>query len=295
MVAQQHYCRRGMTNRVATQQVIRRVTAGATFLLTMAIGPTTWAQDKSPPVDHNRPFEITDNSFFVEEAFNQDVGVVQNIANFYRTRGGAWVATFTQEWPLFSHTHQISYTLPFASTDLGSGMGDAYIHYRLQVLDGGDGRPAFSPRVSLILPSGRVSKGLGQGNPGWEVNLPFSQQIGDLYVHWNAGFTQVPAAIGDDGEHDLFTPRVAGSGIWRARPMLNLMLEAVVEWTDVPTGPSSSRHVSRTTIAPGLRTGRNAGESQTVIGVALPISIVEDARDVGVFVYFSYETRFTSR
>ena len=268
----------------------------AAFLLTLAIGAPAWAQpDATAPVDHRRPFEITDNSFLVEEAFNQEPGVFQNIVNFNRTRAGEWVATFTQEWPLFSQTHQISYTVPFASTDLGSGIGDAYIHYRLQLLDGDNGRPAFSPRVSLILPSGSVSKAIGQGSPGWEVNLPFSQQIGDLFVHWNAGFTQVPAAIGDDGEFDLFTPRVAGSGIWRARPMLNLMLEAVMEWTDVPTGPSSSRHVTRTTVVPGLRTGVNAGEAQTVFGFGVPISIVEGARDVGVFVYFSYETKFTSR
>jgi hypothetical protein len=268
----------------------------AAFVLTVATSATAWAQDAPATVDHHRPFEIMDNSFFVEEAFNQDAGVFQNILNFNRTRNGEWLATFTQEWPLFSHTHQISYTLPFASTDLGSGLGDAYIHYRLQVLDGDNGRLAFSPRVSLILPSGSVSKAIGQGSPGWEVNLPFSQQIGDLFVHWNAGFTQVPRALGDDDlEHDLFTPRVAGSGIWRARPMLNLMLETVVEWTDVPTGPSSTRHVSRTTVVPGLRTGVNAGEAQTVFGFGVPISIVEGARDVGVFVYFSYETRFTSR
>jgi hypothetical protein len=266
------------------------------FVLTVVTGTTAWAQDAPATVDRHRPFEIMDNSFFVEEAFNQDPGVFQNIVNFNRTRNGEWVATFTQEWPLFSHAHQISYTLPFASTDLGSGIGDAYIHYRLQVLDGDNGRLAFSPRVSLILPSGSVSKAIGQGSPGWEVNLPFSQQIGDLFVHWNAGFTQVPAAISDDDlEHDLFTPRVAGSGIWRARPMLNLMLETVVEWTDVPTGPASSRHVSRTTVVPGLRTGVNAGEAQTVFGFGVPITIVDGARDVGVFFYFSYETRFASR
>ena len=276
--------------------VHRLASRAAAFVLTLATGGMAWAQDATATVDHHRPFEIMDNSFFVEEAFNQDTGVVQNIVNFNRTRNGEWVATFTQEWPLFSHTHQISYTLPFASTDLGSGIGDAYIHYRLQVLDGDNGGLSFSPRVSLILPSGSVSKAIGQGSPGWEVNLPFSQQVGDLFVHWNAGFTQVPAAIGDDDlEHDLFTPRVAGSGIWRARPMLNLMLETVVEWTAVPTGPSSSRHVSRTTVVPGLRTGVNAGDAQTVFGFGVPISIVEGARDVGVFVYFSYETRFTSR
>src|SRR5262245_2066701 len=162
------------------------------------------------------------------------------------------MAALTQEWPLFSHTHQISYTLPFASTDLGSGIGDAYIHYRLQVLDGDNGGVSFSPRVSLILPSGSVSKAIGQRSGGWGVTLPIGPQSGDRCAHWNAASTKGPPAMGaDDLVHDLLTQRVAASGIWRARPMLNVMLETVVEWTAVPTGPSPTRHISRTTVSPG--------------------------------------------
>src|SRR5205807_6402543 len=59
--------------------------------------------------------QIQDNSFLIEEAYNQDPGVVQHIQTFSRaTRGGDWLYTFTQEWPVPGITHQLSYTLPLA-------------------------------------------------------------------------------------------------------------------------------------------------------------------------------------
>ena len=59
--------------------------------------------------------QIQDNSFLIEEAYNQDPGVVQHIQTFSRaTRGGDWLYTFTQEWPAPNLKHQLSYTLPMA-------------------------------------------------------------------------------------------------------------------------------------------------------------------------------------
>ena len=55
----------------------------------------------------SRPFEIADNSFLVEEAFNQDSGIVQNIATFRSAGRNEWDASFTQEWPLRGRRHQI--------------------------------------------------------------------------------------------------------------------------------------------------------------------------------------------
>ncbi len=73
-------------------------------------------------------------------------------------------------------------------------------------------------------------EGFGDGGAGWQVNLPFSKQFGDTYLHWNAGFTHLPTAVIGGVEHNLMTPHVAISGIRRLRPMFNLMLESVVAW-----------------------------------------------------------------
>ena len=62
------------------------------------------------------------------------------------------------------------------------------MNYRWQAVTESDSTPAFSPRLSVILPTGDEA-GLGNGNVGWQVNLPFSKQFGNAYVHWNGGFT----------------------------------------------------------------------------------------------------------
>jgi len=46
------------------------------------------------------PKPIQDDSFLIEEAYNQERGVVQHINTFQRLHSGDWVYTFTQEWPV---------------------------------------------------------------------------------------------------------------------------------------------------------------------------------------------------
>ena len=243
------------------------------------------------PNGNGRPFEIADNSFLVEEAFNQEPGVFQHIFNLRVSDRGEWEATFTQEWPLFSQTHQFSYTLPYLATGGESGVGDVLVNYRFQALMEGGAVPAFSPRLSLILPSGKVEDGLGDGSPGWQVNLPFSKQRGDVYLHWNAGFTHLPDADVDNASYSLLTPHLALSGIWRARPMVHVMLENVVEWVESVEASVKQRDTVFT-MSPGLRFGWNAGDAQTILGLALPVEFVDGSTDVGVFGYFSYELPF---
>jgi hypothetical protein len=85
-----------------------------------------------------------------------------------------------------------------------------------------------------------VDNGLGNGSVGVQLNVPFSKQTGDWYWHWNAGLTWLDRARADfrDGDtvivrkHSLTSPFLAGSAIYRARPMLNLMLESVVTFDE---------------------------------------------------------------
>jgi hypothetical protein len=55
---------------------------------------------------------IEDNSFLIEEAYNQEPGVVQHISNWQRSlRTSRWNFSFTQEWPVPTQQHQFSYML----------------------------------------------------------------------------------------------------------------------------------------------------------------------------------------
>ena len=273
---------------IGTRAASKLLVNVARLLLFFVIGGTAFAQT---PTGSNRPFEITDNSFLVEEAFNQEAGVVQNIFGIYGPGDGSWVTAFTQEWPVRIQAHQFSYTVAFARADTSSGIGDTLFHYRFQLWAESSRRPAFSPRVSLVLPTGNVARGLGGGSPGWEVNLPFSKQVRDLYIHWNAGFTHLPSAEGITTNYNLLTPRVAASGIWRVKPMLNLMLESVFEWPEEVAGTLTERSRA-TTVIPGFRGGWNVGDAQAIVGIGVPVTFASGTTENGVFGYFSYELPF---
>ena len=237
----------------------------------LAVSRAATAQPIATP-DASRKWEITDNSFLVEEAFNQEPGVFQHIFTWTRELDGAWAAAFTQEWPAPNMTHQFSYTVPFGGTGVARGVGDVMLNYRYQLRTESARGPAVSPRLSVILPTGRESEGLGSGAAGLQFNLPVSKQFGDLYVHANAGQTWLP-----DVQQ---TTHVAGSGIWRIKPMVNLMLESVVEFGE------------SVTVSPGVRGGWNLGEHQLVVGAAVPFTRAEGRSTAAILAYFSYELPF---
>jgi DtxR family Mn-dependent transcriptional regulator len=260
------------------------VQAATVMAILLACARAAAAQPAPPPA--SEPFQILDNSFFVEEAFNQERGIFQNIFGV-RRQGGDWQLTFTQEWPAPAQRHQLSYTIVGETLDAKLGWGDVYVNYRFQALQEGSGRPAFSPRFSVILPSGRTESGGGES--GIQVNLPFSKQHGDFYFHWNGGFTWAPR-----GErNDLLTPSLAGSAIYRLRPMVNLMLESVVNWVAGEAARGGIEHPVAVTFSPGVRGGWNVGsDSQVVVGAAIPITRAGGGTTAGVFAYFSYELPF---
>ena len=267
--------------RAASKVLVQAATVMA-ILLACARG--TFAQTATPPA--SEPFQILDNSFFVEEAFNQERGIFQNIFGV-RRQGGDWQLTFTQEWPAPAQRHQLSYTFAGETLDAKLGWGDVYLNYRFQALEEGPGRPAFSPRFSVILPSGRTDAGGGES--GIQVNLPFSKQHGDFYFHWNGGFSWSPRGERDD----FFSPSLAASAIYRLRPMLNLMMESVVNWVAGDAARGGIEHPVAFTVSPGVRGGWNMGsDSQVILGAAIPITRAGGDTTAGVFAYFSYELPF---
>jgi hypothetical protein len=274
--------------------MLTRPERSAVIVFLMFFGQFVTAASAQPPaagsgVPTPEPFKILDNSFLVEEAFNQEAGVFQNIFGITHS-GKSWGASFVQEWPVLSQSHQLSYTLTWAG-GLGTGAwSDTFLNYRFQALTEGPGRPAFSPRISAIFPTG--SDGGGYDTFGVQVNLPFSKQSGDLYFHWNAGMTWLPSVDDGDDHHSLESPFVAASAIYRLGPMFHPMLELVGSFSEQPDGGVTS-HITSFTLSPGGRGGWNIGDHQLILGVAVPITWTEgDVRDTAVFLYASYELPF---
>ena len=78
-------------------------------------GAPLQAQPKTRPAPP-WPEAIEDNSFFIEEAYNQEARVVQHISTFSYVAGAAPErdGSFTQEWPIGGQAHQLSYTIPYS-------------------------------------------------------------------------------------------------------------------------------------------------------------------------------------
>jgi hypothetical protein len=236
---------------------------------------------------------IQDNSFFIEEAYNQEPGVVQHIQNvavFFADGGKEITPIFTQEWPVFSQTHQFSYTIPHTFGEEETGFQDIRLHYRLQALMESERYPAFAPRFSLVIPTGDADKGLGHGRLGYEVNLPFSKIVSNRWsVHFNAGGFVFP----DVNDRDLVNYNLGGSAIYAVTSNFNLMLESVAFWGE---DVDDQRKVDRTLTAllsPGARYAFNLpNDAQLVVGLGLPVGLTSDSPDWGLFFYCSFEHLF---
>lgn len=274
--------------------------------LSLALPAPAAATDNATPAKPKRNVEgIMDNSFLVEEAFNQEAGVVQHIFNgFYavdRQRGSddkSVNLSFTQEWPVFSQTHQFSYTVPYSAVRNGGswrdGFGDVLLNYRYQLYYDEAKLRGFSPRASLVLPTGDHRRGFGDGTVGGQFNLPFSTAVGERwFLHSNAGLSWLPHAASLN-RHDALHYNLGQSVIYAATPTFHLMLEWVGYWNDQPSPAGRTSKEFTSLLSPGVRKAFNfSNGSQLVLGLAAPIGLNRASPDYGVFLYVSFEHFFS--
>lgn len=239
---------------------------------------------------------IADNSFLIEEAYNQEQGVVQHIFAFnHQLSSGDWNASFTQEWPIRSIRHQISATL--LAFDQGRvGLGDAAVNYRFQLLGREEtARVAVAPRVSLVLPSSDSSRGYGGLGLGWQLNLPASFKAGQGFVfHANAGVAQTKRRRGETSREGLtYDWTAGGSGIWLATSRFNVMIETLFTRSEgfERSGARSSENVF--VASPGVRWAYNLRSgAQIVPGVAVPVERRSGETHASAIAYLSIEHPF---
>lgn len=243
------------------------------------------------------PEPLEDNSFLIEEAYNQNPGVVQEISNFVRSSGGGdWVYAFTQEWPVGGMRHQLSYTVPLEHhADFGTtGLGDALLNYRYQALGMRGGPVYVAPRLSVVLSTGRAASGRGSGAFGLQASLPVTVEVSPrLSTHWNVGATLLPSAENPAGARATSTAVNAGASIiWVVRPLFNLILEGIWLSRQDVIGPGATDRHTSAFLNPGFRWGFNLrGGLQIVTGLGYVVSL-DDADPNALFLYLSFEHPF---
>ena len=285
----------------------------SSWMLLLAVAPTPGFSQEEQEEEET---PIRDNSFLVEEAYNQEPGVVQHIFNLVpawehgRNAERTLDFLFTQEWPVFSQRHQVSYSIPLRRIDgipeqgIGTeawGMGDIMLNYRYQLLDGSNKAfpLAAAPRFSFIFPSGDAEHGLGNGKQGYQINLPLSYELEKWCFHFNAGLTKtdgVTAGLDPDLPfigHTIDGYNLGGSAIYFLRPHFNLMLEAVAFWDEELQPDGREEPQCQAILLPGFRWAPyTEGDTQWVVGCGVPIGLSADAPDIGIFFYMSFEHRF---
>jgi hypothetical protein len=241
--------------------------------------------------------QIQDNSFLIEEAYNQERGVVQHIGAFERASGGNWEFVFTQEWPLGGFRHQLSYTIPVQRDGTtGTGLGDVALNYRYQLVGNAGAKTAVSPRFTVLLPTGSEVAERGSGGVGLQANFPVSFVVGpELVTHWNAGVTVTPSARNPLGQSATTTNlNLGASAVWLLRPSFNLLVEALWLNTRAVVGNGQTAGERAGYLSPGMRMAFDlAGDLQIVPGLAYTFGLGPDANEDAVFLYLSFEHPFS--
>lgn len=269
------------------------------FALLVAFVATAPAHAQAPvPAPPVTP--IQDNSFLVEEAYNQEGGVVQHISTFARSAiTGTWGYSFTQEWPVSSVKHQVSYTVPVSRVDetpgSRAGVGDILVNYRYQIVGNGTERVAIAPRLSAVFPTGSSRRGLGAGGAGVQVNLPLSVVLPrSLVAHSNAGATYTHRAHDMIGEAaTTMSYNASQSVVWLVHPKLNFMLEGAWNRRQEVVGPGRTATANEVLLSPGVRAAFDLPSGlQVVPGIAVPIGLGPSRSDRYLFFYLSFEHPF---
>lgn len=265
---------------------------GASLGILASLLAASLAAQSPPPASP----PIQDNSFLLEEAYNQERGVVQHISLFSRTtRSHDWSYGFTQEWPFRGQRHQLSYQVAVLRQAGITGFGDLRLNYRLQ-LAGGEGRRVWvAPRITASLPTGRWRDDLGSGNPGFEVGIPVSIALAPrLAAHLNAAVNLYPSARNPSGDRATRLGWSAGaSAILLLTPTVNLMLESLVIGSEEVLAAGSTRRSTDFLISPGVRWAHNfASGLQIVPGLAYTFGLGNAEELSGLLVYLSFEHPF---
>lgn len=260
-------------------------------LLFILVGvQSLWAQTEYPEA-------ISDNSFMLEEAYNQEARVVQHISGLIYTRPSKdWEYGLTQEWPMFflphQEKHQLSYTLPYQWLHNGpSGFGDVAVNYRYQWMADPAGYNV-SPRFTVLLPTGDDNKGLGSGKMGYQIGLPVSKRLSAQWAaHVNVGMTMVPGVDVGSKKKIQKAYNIGASAIWLVKSNLNVFVEYVSVFEDEVDG-TSLKNKGTHIINPGFCFAREIGSMQVVPGLSVPLQLNGSSKTKQIFVYLSMEHPF---
>jgi hypothetical protein len=269
-----------------------------------------FAEDKKGPSYFHRPntqglSRIEDNSFLLEEAYNQERGVVQFIQAFqWNKKARSFDYTFANEIPITDEKHQFSYTIPVSMNKDDShsqGIGDVSLEYRTQWVKRRD-EVLVATKFSLFTPIGSVKRGMGAGRYGVKANHAITSILSDFFVtHWNFGSTYYPQSENVEGGTNSTTSFNYGMSLFYMKSdTFNPFVELYAADDEVVNEAGDSHKVGSTrqhsfTVNPGMRWAiNNEGGSQLVPGISFPYTLGTNGAESerGILLYCSFEDKY---
>lgn len=236
---------------------------------------------------------VEDNSFLVEEAYNQEPGVVQFI-NVYQksSKTKDWSYTFINEIPVVSQTHQFSYEIPYKFLEASdkTGIGDFKLNYRNEFFR--TDSVVTTGRLSLTTASGAYKDGFGVGTSSYEVSLVASVKVSEQWSqHWNVGASITPKAknsadVSADNSRYFWNM----SNVYYITEKFNFMLELTTALEETTTAADKTDWGSSFVASPSFRYAIDVGDWQFVPGIAAPANLGQNAgQNNQTLVYLSIE------
>jgi hypothetical protein len=268
---------------------IRLCIGGAAFLLFAS--RVSRGQSASP----SHP--VRENSFLLEEAFNQAKGVVQHLNSVSGGGRGGVRYTFAEEWPIGGMRHQLAYTVPLVNAPIGgiTGLGDVGVHYRHQLRGARGGRVFVAPRLSALFATGDESLGMGAGGTTVETLIPVSVERDAFAIHGNAGLSLTPrSSDGMGGGATTMSSRIGAGAGWAATSTIDLVLETLWKRSESVAGTNVVRVQRELVVSPGIRWAHELpGGVRIVRGFAFTLGVGPSRGRNAVFAHLSIEHPFS--
>jgi len=231
---------------------------------------------------------IEDNSFLIEEAYNQDPGVIQHISSFQYMKDHTWIYTFTDEWPVPGQK-----TSAFDNNSCFKQWVNRIGWYIAKLPLSGHIQRSIRlfPEVFTHIANRKFQKRAGCRGSGLPAKSPVQLPvIHKIATHYNLGLTFTPNAKQADGSaSDITVFNYGLSMILLLNKNFNFMFEVAGNrtYTKVRTDYSKTGSFF---INPGFRYAINFKSGlQIVPGLALPIGLGPSNGDIGIYGYLSFE------
>lgn len=243
-------------------------------------------------VSHLNAEPLEDNSFLVEEAYNQEPGIIQFIQVLQKsTKTKNWNYVFINEIPVVNQEYQFSYELPYIYDEAvdKSQLSDIKINLRKEFLRAE--QIVTTGRVSLILPTGKNEENSGKGALGYEISLISSVKISNVWSqHWNIGYGITPKAKNSNNiSENISKYFYAVNNVYFLTDTINFMLEAVASHSEEIVGVSSKTWNQEIILSPSIRLAFDVSDWQFVPGLAYPMGVGASEGQSQVLGYLSIE------